>query len=137
MNNYTSYPKYNDHERLTVIAADNSRNTSDAATDAYPYKDKDSLTNNSLPRAELYNLNPDGIHYTSKPITNIKQENGLVSFVFKNQVKNKPQDTGIKNVFTIQENRKHIYDLRGRNLGTDASALPKGVYIIDGKKVVK
>ena len=137
VNNYTSYPKYNDHERLTVIAADNSRNTSDAATDAYPYKDKDSLTNNSLPRAELYNLNPDGIHYTSKPITNIKQENGLVSFVFKNQVKNKPQDTGIKNVFTIQENRKHIYDLRGRNLGTDASALPKGVYIIDGKKVVK
>ena len=32
---------------------------------------------------------------------------------------------------------KYIYDLRGRNLGTDASALPKGVYIIDGKKVVK
>ena len=137
VNNYTSHPEYNDHERLTVIAADNNRNTSDAATDVYPYKDKDSLTNNSLPRAELYNLNPDGIHYTSKPITNIKQENGLVSFVFKNQVKNKPQDTGIKNVFTIQENRKHIYDLRGRNLGTDASALPKGVYIIDGKKVVK
>ena len=137
VNNYTSHPEYNDHERLTVIAADNNRNTSDAATDVYPYKDKDSLTNNSLPRAELYSLNPDGIHYTSKPITNIKQENGLVSFVFKNQVKNKPQDTGIKNVFTIQENRKHIYDLRGRNLGTDASALPKGVYIIDGKKVVK
>lgn len=32
---------------------------------------------------------------------------------------------------------KYIYDLRGRKLGTDASALPKGVYIIDGKKVVK
>ena len=32
---------------------------------------------------------------------------------------------------------KYIYDLRGRNLGTDASALPKGIYVIDGKKVVK
>ena len=137
VNNYTSHPEYNDHERLTVIAADNNRNTSDAATDAYPYKEKDSLTNNSLPRAELYNLNPDGIHYTSKPITNIKQENGLVSFVFKNQVKNKSDETGIKNVLSIPENRKYIYALRGRNLGTDASALPKGVYIIDGKKVVK
>ena len=137
VNNFTRYPDYNDHERYTVIAADNSRNSSDASTDTYPYKDKDSLTNNSLPRAELYNLNPDGIHYTSKPITNIKQENGLVSFVFKNQVKNKSHETGIKNVLTIPENRKYIYDLRGRNLGTDASALPKGVYIIDGKKVVK
>ncbi len=73
----------------------------------------------------------------NESLANIKQENGLISFVFKNQVKNKSHETGIKNVFTIQENRKHIYDLRGRNLGTDASALPKGVYIIDGKKVVK
>ena len=73
----------------------------------------------------------------SKPITNIKQENGLISFVFKNQVKNKSHETGIKNVLSIPENRKYIYDLRGRNLGTDASALPKGIYFIDGKKVVK
>ena len=31
----------------------------------------------------------------------------------------------------------YIYDIRGRNLGTDANALHKGIYIIDGKKVVK
>lgn len=31
----------------------------------------------------------------------------------------------------------YIYNLRGRNLGTDANALRKGIYIIDGKKVVK
>jgi hypothetical protein len=30
-----------------------------------------------------------------------------------------------------------IYDLQGRPRGTDPSALPKGIYIIDGKKVVK
>ena len=32
---------------------------------------------------------------------------------------------------------KQIYDLQGRNRGTDPSALPKGIYIINGKKVVK
>lgn len=31
----------------------------------------------------------------------------------------------------------YIYDLRGRNLGTDETAVPKGIYIINGKKVVK
>ena len=35
------------------------------------------------------------------------------------------------------KNSKYIYGLNGQNMGTDASALPKGVYIINGKKVVK
>ena len=30
-----------------------------------------------------------------------------------------------------------IYDLQGRPRGTDPSALPKGIYIIGGRKVVK
>lgn len=137
VNNYTSYPDYNNHERLTLIAADNSRNSSDAAGDAYPYNGNDSLTNNSLPRAELYNLNPDGIHYTSKPITNIKEENGLISFDFKNLVKNRSNETAIRSISAASDKRKTIYNLQGRNMGTDASALPKGIYIIDGKKVVK
>ena len=45
--------------------------------------------------------------------------------------------SGITMVKNAAAPSKHIYDLRGRNLGTDASTLPKGVYIIDGKKVVK
>ena len=32
---------------------------------------------------------------------------------------------------------KQIYDLQGRSRGADPSALPKGIYIINGKKVVK
>ena len=32
---------------------------------------------------------------------------------------------------------KYIYDLQGRPRGTDPSALPKGIYVIDGRKVVK
>jgi hypothetical protein len=30
-----------------------------------------------------------------------------------------------------------IYDLNGRYVGTDANGLRKGVYIRDGKKIVK
>jgi len=141
VNNTTSFGGYNGHQRCTVIPADNSLNPrSDIGTDVFPYGGKDSLTNYSLPRAELYNLNPDGIHYTSKPITNIKSEDGLVSFVFQNKVIKKPDPSGIEAV-SDSPGRDNplspVYDLRGRMLGTDASSLGKGIYIIGGKKVVK
>lgn len=45
-------------------------------------------------------------------------------------------DTGIDNIKYSRPNG-YYYDLRGRNLGTDETALPKGIYIINGKKVVK
>ena len=46
--------------------------------------------------------------------------------------------TGISSVRMNSNNStKHIYDLQGRSQGTDPSALPKGIYIINGKKVVK
>lgn len=45
--------------------------------------------------------------------------------------------TAISSPSIIKETNHNIYDLRGRNLGTDETALPKGIYIINGKKVVK
>ena len=134
VNNTTDYDGYNTHQRCTIIPADNNFGNSDIATDVFPYKDKDCLTNTSLPRAELYNLNPDGIHYTSKPITQIKQEDGLISFVFQNQLTNKV--SGIQDLQSVRKTNV-IYDLQGRSLGTSTDALPKGIYIIGGKKVVK
>ena len=139
VNNFTSYPEYSNHERCTVICADNNRGAGDIGTDVYPYNDKDSLTNNSLPRAELYNLNPDGLHYTSKPVTNIRQsEEGLVSFTFRNLVRNKDNPDGILPVREMEDAaRQPVYDLQGRSIGTDTDILPKGIYIIGGKKVIK
>ena len=47
--------------------------------------------------------------------------------------------TGILNV--VHDNNtaspQTIYSLQGRSMGTNPSALPKGIYIINGKKVVK
>lgn len=138
VNNTTSYDGYNTHQRCTIIPADNSlvSSANDAAHDPFPYGEKDSLTNKSLPRAELYNLNPDGIHYTSKPITNIKLTDGEISFKFQNLVGS--GTTGIKwGIKPEATEPAIIYTLDGRNMGTNPSALPKGIYIINGRKVVK
>ena len=45
--------------------------------------------------------------------------------------------TGIKTVVDKRPADGTIYNLQGRNMGTDASSLPKGIYIINGKKVIK
>ena len=45
--------------------------------------------------------------------------------------------TGIKIVAGEKDCNTAIYDLHGRYMGTDLNALPKGVYIIGGKKIIK
>ena len=45
--------------------------------------------------------------------------------------------SGISSVQLAPQHAGKIFDLQGRPRGTDPSALPKGIYIIDGKKVVK
>ena len=49
----------------------------------------------------------------------------------------KQYTTNIRPITTTWQCRQEIYDLQGRPRGTDPSALPKGIYIINGKKVVK
>ena len=68
-----------------------------------------------------------------KPIYNIKEENGIITFDYL-----KDFTTGIDSPITntdIEEDAR-IYTLDGRYIGTDASQLTKGVYIIGKKKVV-
>ena len=51
------------------------------------------------------------------------------------------ESTGIQGVTLSDAERQHktsaIYDLQGRNHGTSANALRKGIFIKDGKKIVK
>lgn len=46
-------------------------------------------------------------------------------------------ETGIRPANTAKAASSRIYDLRGRYLGNDASQLPSGIYIRNGKKFVK
>ena len=68
-----------------------------------------------------------------KPIYNIKETGGVITFDYL-----KDFTTGIDSPITNVEADKDasIYTLDGRYLGTDASKLGKGVYVIGKKKVV-
>ena len=68
-----------------------------------------------------------------KPIYNIKETGGVITFDYL-----KDLTTGIDSPITNVEADKDasIYTLDGRYLGTDASKLGKGVYVIGKKKVV-
>ena len=68
-----------------------------------------------------------------KPFYNIKETNGVITFDYL-----KDYATGIDSPVIQQNEEKdtRIFTLDGRYLGTDASQLTKGVYIIGKKKVI-
>ena len=45
--------------------------------------------------------------------------------------------TGIETINTYKTTTNRIYTLDGRFVGTDPDLLPHGLYIINGKKIVK
>lgn len=137
----------------TVVNADGSRDMSDYYSlqgDLYPYEAKgvtmnDEFTDDSEPAAKLYNKNSDNSYYLGIPITQIKRSKGSVSFLVcggddKNVIDNTFNGVvdGINGVTVVKKTvDNRIYSIDGRYLGTDASALGKGIYVVGGKKIVK
>lgn len=136
----------------TVVNADGSRENTQYSLqgDLYPYESKgvtinDEFTDDSEPAAKLYNKNTDGSSVLGIPITQIKRSKGSVSFLVcggddKNVIDNtfKGVVDGINGVTVANKTvDNRIYSIDGRYLGTDASALGKGIYVVGGKKIVK
>lgn len=136
----------------TVVNADGSRENTQYSLqgDLYPYESKgvtinDEFTDDSEPAAKLYNKNTDGSNVLGIPITQIKRSKGSVSFLVcggddKNVIDNtfKGVVDGINGVTVVKKTvDNRIYSIDGRYLGTDASALGKGIYVVGGKKIVK
>lgn len=136
----------------TVVNADGSRDNTQYSLqgDLYPYEVKgvtinDEFTDDSEPAAKLYTKNSDNSYALGIPITNIKRSKGSVSFLVCGGDANNVIDNtfngvvdGINGVTVAKkaaDNR--IYSIDGRYLGTDASALGKGIYVVGGKKIVK
>ena len=136
----------------TVVNADGSRDNTQYSLqgDLYPYEVKgvtmnDEFTDDSEPAAKLYNKNSDNSYALGIPITQIKRSKGSISFLVcggddKNVIDNTFNGVvdGINGVTVVNkaaDNR--IYSIDGRYLGTDASALGKGIYVVGGKKIVK
>ncbi len=71
---------------------------------------------------------------TNKALRNITYDTstGIVSFIYIHDT-----TTGIKGIEHNGTTTKRIYTLDGRYVGQDFNALPHGIYIIGGKKIVK
>lgn len=137
----------------TVVNADGSReisNTLSLQGDLYPYEEKgvtmnDEFTDDSEPAAKLYTKNSDNSYALGIPITQIKRSKGSISFlVCGGEPSNVIDNTfngvvdGINGVTVANKTvDNRIYSIDGRYLGTDASALGKGIYVVGGKKIVK
>lgn len=67
-----------------------------------------------------------------KPIYNIKEENGVITFDYLDNI----SAIQLPSVDETDMTKKQIFSLDGRYLGNDASKLTKGIYIIGKKKVV-
>lgn len=113
-NNYT-----NNH--YIIVPANNMSYTPVSYGWAYPFNGKDSLTNYSAPAATLRHAAKDGTNLLSKPITNIKVNDGLVSFDFMGG-----EQTAIQQTET-EEHVTTVYDLHGRKI--PVSHLKEGIYI--------
>lgn len=136
----------------TVVNADGSRENTQYSLqgDLYPYEVKgvtmnDEFTDDSEPAAKLYNKNSDNSYALGIPITQIKRSKGSISFLVcggddKNVIDNTFNGVvdGINGVTVVKKTvDNRIYSIDGRYLGTDASALGKGIYVVGGKKIVK
>ena len=136
----------------TVVNADGSRENTQYSLqgDLYPYEVKgvtmnDEFTDESEPAAKLYTKNSDDSYALGIPITNIKRSKGSISFLVCGGDDNNVIDNtfngvvdGINGVTVADKTRDNrIYSIDGRYLGTDASALGKGIYVVGGKKIVK
>lgn len=136
----------------TVVNADGSRENTQYSLqgDLYPYEVKgvtmnDEFTDESEPAAKLYTKNSDNSYALGIPITQIKRSKGSVSFLVCGGDDNNIIDNtfngvvdGINGVTVANKAAdKRIYSIDGRYLGTDASALGKGIYVVGGKKIVK
>lgn len=71
------------HQRMTIIPSDGKLSHYNTAGDTWPgTSKKTALTDSSNPAAKLYNLNSNGRKFMGRPIENIAEKDGLISFTF-------------------------------------------------------
>ena len=86
------------------------------------------------PNWHWYKSGNSGYEKTNKALQNITYDTstGIVSFNYIHDT-----TTGIKGIERTETTTKRIYTLDGRYVGQDFNALPHGIYIIGGRKIVK
>lgn len=128
-----------DHQRCTIIAADNSYSTYTLGGDPFPgTSNVTSLTDETTPAATLYNTNTDGKKFMHKPITNISESSdGLISFDFMGG--EKQEVSGISSLMaqkTTADTPVTIVNAAGHVVGQStygqflSAPMPHGLYIL-------
>ena len=86
------------------------------------------------PNWHWYKSGNSGYEKTNKALQNITYDTstGIVSFNYIHDT-----TTGIKGIERMETTTKRIYTLDGRYVGQDFNALPHGIYITGGRKIVK
>lgn len=75
----------NDHERITLIPADNMKSDKNEENDPWPYGNKNRLANNTTPACNTYNLNTDGTKLMNIILSDMAiAADGTASFSFQN-----------------------------------------------------
>ena len=75
----------NDHERITLIPADNIKSDKNEENDPWPYGNKNRLANNTTPACNTYNLNTDGTKLMNIILSDMAiVADGTASFTFQN-----------------------------------------------------
>ena len=141
------YSVGNDHQRMTIFHADNNDDSqywrasagyyskTTLTNDLYPYLRNDSLTATSMPAATLYNKNSANNRLMQGAILNITQ-NSDKTISFRYRAGKEPVVDAIRTVSTSPSST--IYRLDGRPVkNADATSLRHGIYVINGKKVVR
>lgn len=123
----------NDHQRCTLIRANNKSDDYSYTSDVYPYNKLDSVTATSKPAASLYNKNAAGTKYMEKGITKIKKNtDGTMSFVYGTigEDPEDPEDPELEEGTLFYESFKLCND-KGGNDGVWKSQVASGDFLCD------
>ena len=138
VNSVTGQKNYgvpNAHDRCAIIQADQGAMRNTPSGDVWPYMSRKDLTSETTPAATLHNRNTDGTFNMNKSVTGITR-NGDKTVTFNFSIDGSTGIDGVT-VDNKEEGDARIFSLDGRYMGKDMDALQKGIYIINGKKVVK
>lgn len=131
------------NSRFTQASATDANNLVTFVSTAPDYSGSEPKDETTLPVGAWY-FNGGKIYKASKewPIAS-----GLAYFMLNTTLQSKgytltfggDEVTGIETVVTGETGVKtsYIYNVNGQNVGTDLNALPSGIYIVNGRKIVK
>ena len=127
---------YKNHQRCTIVPADNISTSYTLDGDLYPYSGNNELTDESAPSARTFNANTDGSKLLGKPLTDMAiSSNGLASFNFMGGVPSAIHDAGVQTMGWEAGTAVEVYDVAGHLLRKSAFSqwslgLPHGTYLL-------